>query len=86
MEVVVQVAVMVLVRDSPEARTGILPMQSHREPLAEHDGAGAFGLELAVCQGKGLGKLGPNAPDHLTPASANGFHDHRDKAKPRLLA
>ncbi len=48
---VVVAAALALVRNAPKARPGILPMQKHREPLAEHDGTGAFGLELAVSQG-----------------------------------
>ena len=40
-----------LVRNAPEARPCIFPVQGHREPLAEHDGTGAIGLELAVSQG-----------------------------------
>ena len=61
---------------APETRPGILSMQGHREPLAEHDGAGAFGLELAVGQGRRLGKRGPNTPGDLTPATADGFDNH----------
>ena len=40
-----------LVRNAPEARPCIFPVQGHREPLAEHDGTRAIGLELAVSQG-----------------------------------
>ncbi len=54
-------------------------MQSHGQPLTEHDGAGALGLELAGRQGGRLGKLRPNASGHFAPASADGFHDHRDE-------
>ena len=54
-------------------------MQGHGQPLAEHDGTRAFGLQLAGGQGRRLGKLRPNAPDHFAPASADGFHDHRDE-------
>ena len=61
---------------APETRPGILSMQGHREPLAEHDGAGAFGLELAVGQGRRLGKRGPNSPGDFSPATANGFNNH----------
>ena len=68
-----------LVRETTQASPGIFPMQGHGEPLAEHDGAGAFSLELAGSQGRSLGKLRPNAPGHSAPASADGFHDHRDE-------
>ena len=54
-------------------------MQSHGQPLTEHDGAGALGLELAGRQGGRLGKLRPNASGHFAPASADGFHDHRNE-------
>ena len=50
MEVVV-VAAPELVRNAPEARPCIFPAQGHRKPLAEHDGTGAIGLELAASQG-----------------------------------
>ena len=50
MEVVV-VAAPELVRNAPEARPCIFPVQDHRKPLAEHDGTGAIGLQLAVSQG-----------------------------------
>ena len=50
MEVVVAAAPE-LVRNAPEARPCIFPVQGHRKPLAEHDGTGAVGLELAVSQG-----------------------------------
>ena len=34
-----------------EARARVFPMKGHGKPLAEHDGAGAFSLELAGSQG-----------------------------------
>ena len=68
-----------LVRETTQASPGIFPMQGHGEPLAEHDGAGAFSLELAGSQGRSLGKLRPNTPGHFTPAPTDGFNDHWDK-------
>ena len=61
-------------------------MENHREALLEHDGAGRFSLELACCQSRVFGKLGPNAPGHFTPAAADGFHDHKDKRDALRLA
>ena len=54
-------------------------MEGHGKPLAEHNGAGAFSLELAGSQSRSLGKLGPNAPGNPAPASADGFDNHRDE-------
>ena len=71
---------------SPEAGSCILSVQSHGKPLAEHDGAGAFGLELAVGQGRSLGKLRPNTPSNIAPATADRFHDHRHESNALRLA
>ena len=46
-----------LARGAAEARARVFPMKGHGQPLAEHDGAGAFSLELAGSQGRSLGKL-----------------------------
>ena len=46
-----------LARGAAEARARVFPMKGHGQPLAEHDGAGAFSLELAGSQGRNLGKL-----------------------------
>ena len=42
--------------------------------------------ELAVIKGCNLGKLGPNTPGYPTPATADGFNDHRDEGDTLLLA
>ena len=75
-----------LVHYSPEARSGIFAVQRHGKPLAEHDSAGAFSLELAYGQGRSLGKLRPNTPSDFAPASTNGFHDHRHERHALILA
>jgi hypothetical protein len=46
-----------LARGAAEARARVFPVEGHGEPLAEHDGAGTFSLELAGSQGRSLGKL-----------------------------
>ena len=45
----------------------------------EHDGAGGFSLELACCQSRVFGKLGPNAPGHFTPTAPDSLNDHGDE-------
>ena len=52
---------------APETRSGIFAVQRHGKPLAEHDSAGAFSLELAYGQGRSLGKLRPNSPRLIIP-------------------
>ena len=72
--------------EAPEAGARVLPVQGHGEPLLEHDGAGAAGFELARSQSRRFGKLGPDTPGHFTPATASGFHDHRDERDTLALA
>ena len=43
--------------EAPETSTGILPVQCHRQALAEHDRTGVRGLELAGSQSRRFGKL-----------------------------
>ena len=64
---------------APQTRAGVLSMEKHREALLEHDGAGGFSLELACCQSRVFGKLGPNAPGHFTPTAPDSLNDHRDE-------
>ena len=72
--------------EAPQAGSGILSVERHRKPLQEHNGTGAFGRELACSQSRSLGKLGPDAPGHFTPAAADGLHDHGDESNALRLA
>jgi hypothetical protein len=65
--------------EAPQTRAGVLPVEDHREALLEHDGAGGFSLELACCQSRVFGKLGPNAPGHFTPTAPDSLNDHGDE-------
>ena len=72
--------------ETPQTGAGVFPMKRHRKPLPEHSGARGFGFELASSQSRIFGKLGPDPPRRIAPATANGFDDHRDESDALGLA
>ena len=72
--------------EATQAGASALPVEGHRELLAEENRRGAFGLKLALCQSRGFGKLRPEAPPRFSPTAADRLHHHGNESKTLLAA